>query len=626
MVSLNKNPNRVSLLPMYLSSVMPSFCRALLMLSSTIAVVPAVVFLAALQAKADDAKIGHSSAEKTTQRRTATFSDSGGFYSSGSDGNIGTLNIFRASVDGEINDRLRKAKKAGLINVVQLNEGSRFRGDLKKAKESLDGWLRRTDLSLVDAVYLCEEHPTSAQANLDALYDRVKAFDAALPLYVWPSYPLGPFGKADGWVYDAYGADYTDFRRIVFDYLQTGKPFIACIDGSGYSDIRSAREQLMVCRELDVPVFYFVADSGSGSVNGWKSLQRAALIPWRHFVYTGIEFQKRCIPGMMSAADMLWGDTIELAADSNGKIKQEWRGLGPATVFGFTRLDIDGDKICPENGQRVSLDLPFWSVLPVEKAELTLLVDRDPGVNLVVKRSRCGQPDDWKTLEGKYADGKITYPLGENLGHEFRVRIEFASKNSDRKTPLAIRGYSIEGLIDVPLDRAIDLDFFYDAWRGRVDFRQDMAAGLWRTVGRIDNPDALEQSAAPALRGRAGSGVDVTVVEKLTSRKPLENIVVRLAGFENRSNLGGSFTLGVSLDGKTILKRISPDPEEKNAAQTSPDGSYNGPIALDLGNVPEFDGCQSFYVHLRQNSGSGVRGNISSRIERLEVDAGSKKR
>ncbi|MEA1951484.1 MAG: hypothetical protein U9N87_08870 [Planctomycetota bacterium] len=560
-------------------------------------------------------------ADKPPKRRSGTFADSGGFYAAGSDGSVGTLNTFRASVDGDINTRLRDAKSKGLINIVQLGEGSRFRGDLQKAKKSLGGWLRRTDLSLVDAVHLCEEHPGSARANLDALYDHIKAFDPTLPVYVWPSYPLGPFGKSDGWAYDAYGADYTDYRKIVFNFLRTGKPFVACVDGSGYSDIRSAREQLMVCHELDIPVFYFVADSGSGSVNGWKGIQRASLIPWRHFVYTGIEFQSRCKEDTFAGSDMVWGEPIELAADAGGKIEQSWRGLGPSTVYGFTRLGIDGEKFWAKDGSRVAIDLPFWSVLPVEKAELTLLVDRDPGSDVVVKRSRCGQTEGWHVLKGTYSDGEITYPLGDKLGQEFRVRVEFVGKIVGQKTPLVVSGYFIAGNVAVPKDRAINLDFFFDAWRGKIKFSQDLAAGLWRTLGRIENPDALEPTGPPALRGRKGSGTGSTIIEKLTSQKPLKDIVVRLTGHENRRNLGGSFSLGVSLDGKTILKKISPDPKGKNAAQTRADGSFRGTVTLDLANVSEFDGCRTFFVHLQQRNGSGVRGNVSSSLERLEVDA-----
>ena len=58
-------------------------------------------------------------------------------------------------------------------------------------------------------------------------------------------------------------------------------------------------------------------------------------------------------------------------------------------------------------------------------------------------------------------------------------------------------------------------------------------------------PDGL------ALRGQPG-GAAVNVVQKFVSEKPLDNIVIKLTGWHNARNLGGSFSLGVSLDGKNV--------------------------------------------------------------------------
>lgn len=558
-------------------------------------------------------------------RRTGTFADSGGFYGATGAKSAGMLNALKASVDADINGRLRQAKEQGLINVVELTESAHWRGDLPAARAQLARWLARTELSLIDVLHLGEEHPTSAAGNLERLHDQIKAAAPRLPVYLWPSYPLRPFGKADGWLYDAYGAGYSDYRRLVFDFLRTGKPLIACIDGSGYSDIRSAGEQLMVCRELDIPVFYFAAESGHGGVNRWRNLARAALIPWRHFVSTAIEFQGRCRTEAFAAADLLWAEPIEVAGDEGGKIDRSWQGMGPATVFGFTRLAIEGDKVRAKGRRRAALDLPLWSVLPVENAELTLLVDRDPGAGLCVKRSRWGQADEWEIVEGKYADGRLTYALGERLGHEFRVRIELGCDTAGEKAPAAIGGYSLRGAVAVPPDRAVDLGFFYDEWRKGIRLRQELAAGLWRTIGAIDNAESLETMAQPALRGRPGRAVSVAVVEKFTSKEPLEKVVVRLEGRENRRNLGGSFALGASLDGKTILKRVSPDPAGKDAAQVRASGSFEGAITLDLSDMRAFDGCRTFFAHLELKNNSGIRANLGTRLDRLEIEAAYKK-
>ena len=49
--------------------------------------------------------------------------------------------------------------------------------------------------------------------------------------------------------------------------------------------------------------------------------------------------------------------------------------------------------------------------------------------------------------------------------------------------------------------------------------------------------------------------------------------------------------------------------------------AYHGTHTLDLAGVPEFEGIREFYVHMRQSNGSGIRGNVSSRLDTLEIEA-----
>ena len=157
-------------------------------------------------------------------RQRASFAFSGGVYAGGClDGILGKLNEFRAHPDADINNRLRGARSKGLINLVQLTYDRRWGGDREDALKKINEWLQRTDLSLVDAVHLSEEQAHNAADWLDPLYDAVKAHDPTLPVYVWPSFPLGPLGKADGYVYDAYGLGYTESRRKLMQFYPHGQ-------------------------------------------------------------------------------------------------------------------------------------------------------------------------------------------------------------------------------------------------------------------------------------------------------------------------------------------------------------------------------------------------------------------
>mgnify|MGYP003652863920 CR=1 FL=1 len=177
-----------------------------------------------------------------------------------------------------------------------------------------------------------------------------------------------------------------------------------------------------------------------------------------------------------------------------------------------------------------------------------------------------------------------------------------------------LQGGHLDGQSTLPDDPAINLDAYYDGWRKKILCRQDLGVGLWRSMARIDNPQHLVDGTTLSLRGKKRSGISVRVVEKFSSTQPLENIKIRLSG-KSHSALGGSFALGVSLDGETIL--------EEGTAMGTPraDGLYEGTHALDLSEHPDFQGVNMFYVHLIQRNGSGLETNTSSSLDRLEIDA-----
>ena len=552
-----------------------------------------------------------------TVRRQASFSRSGGIVAGGSDGAYGLLNTFRTRVDDDCNNRLRVGRELGLINVVQLEDGSRWRGDPQTAHEKLQRWLERTDLALVDSVHFSEENPHNAATWLDPLFDLVKSADPELPVYVWPSYPLGPFGKSDGYIYDAYPATYDSFRKKVIKFLATGKLLIICVDGSGVSNLSTARQQLMLCHDFDLPVFYFTADSGSGSTNNWLGKPTASLATWRNFVFSAMEFQRQSggwVP--MTSGDLVWGDVIELAGDQAGKVNYAWTGMGQATVYGFDRLLFDEEKITLKQNLNAAFDYQFWSLFPVTNGKLVLQCDAaegEPEVPRVrVERSRCGRAGEWIEVSGVSGKRELSFELG-SVDRECRLRITLLGQDAAEQN-LVLRGGRLTGTVFPPTDGAVPLEFYADGWRGGVRFRQELTAGLWRTVGKIDQPALLEPGLQLAMRGEPGRLVEAVVVEKFKSSQPLSNLRIRLTGYSH-ARLGSSFWVGVSLDGKYVLQTGSPDGEPRE------DGYYHGTHNLDLSDVPQLQDAAEFYVHLGQRNHSGKRTNISSRLELLEIDA-----
>lgn len=543
-------------------------------------------------------------ADDSTVRRQGNFSD-GGFYVCGQLGG-GTLFHRRIDLASNLNEQLQLAKNGGCFTVVQLEDGSKW--SQSTGTTLLQQWLDRHDLSLIDVLMFSEEHEYNAASYLNPLYEYVKAH-SDIPVYVWPSAPLGPLGKADGYWYDFYGRGYSSFRAKAQQFLSTKKPLGICIDGSGYRDIDTAREQVMICKEFDIPAHYFVAESGSGSWNGWYSANNAICAPWRNFVFSALELQRRSrAPWALTAGDMFWGDIVELAGDYAGNVNYAWTGIGNATVYGFRDLNIIGATLQSKGNSEIALDYQFWKILPLLNGTLQLNMAGDAEA-LKVEMSRCGKADDWhELLPFGSGTGYSTYALGD-AGREFRLRITLEGSS------VSLSGGQITGSVSASPDGVHLYPMFYDGWRAGVRYQQNLDAGQWRALGTITNSQWLELGPMLAMRGHAGYAISSTVVQKFSSSQPLKNIVVRLRGSYNTLNLGGSFSLGISLDGVNVIA------DGVSGGEPLVGGTYQGTYTADLSQVAVFNGVQSFYVHMRQANSSGVSANISSRLNKLEIDA-----
>ncbi len=143
---------------------------------------------------------------------------------------------------------------------------------------------------------------------------------------------------------------------------------------------------------------------------------------------------------------------------------------------------------------------------------------------------------------------------------------------------------------------------------------QSLGVGLWRLMATVDHPQHLRGESTLSLRGAKGLAIDVNAVEKFSSGHPLKNIEICLSGMSH-SALGGSFSLGASLDGKTIIK-LGTQTGKRRA-----DGLYRGTHTLDLREVPEFQSVRKFHVHMNQRNNSGLRTNTSSSLDTLEINA-----
>lgn len=519
-----------------------------------------------------------------------------GFFASG-DAGRGSMVHHRVSLTSEINPRLRTYREQGKFVVIQV-QGYPRAGD---SFEALERWLEETDLELIDVLHFGEEHPHDAVGYLDALYEAVKRH-SDVPVYSWYSMPLGPAGQADGYWYDYYGKGYTAFRDKVRQYLATGKPLGITVDGSGYSPWELAREQVMVCHEFDLPVSYFVAESQQGGAAGWYEATRKVYAPNRHFVFSAMEFQRRTgEPWRLGAGDWLWGDLIEVGPDEDGAFEMEWQGIGPATVYGWSRLLVEDDVFGMSGEGEVALDYPFVCMVPIEDIVFEIDVEGD-AAGLSVSWSQCGRSDDWRELEArKESKGRHVYEL-QGRHEEWRLRV---SLTDPEVSPASMR---ISGRVAATERRVIELyPGYYHGWRKGIRFRQDFTAGQWRYLGNVEGDGGLELGNQLALRGKSGRPVTVTLTEEFRSAKPLEALALSL-DYRIRPGHGGEVRMGVSLDGKNVLRW--------SAWKTE-----SGVLTVEAGGDERFRGVETFFVHLEQRNQSGIAGAVSSQLLSLSVEA-----
>ena len=572
-----------------------------------------VVFATAWRAAALGAVVlamvlGEAHAEPA--RRRGSFAD-GGLYACGVRYG-GSLAHRRVRVGADINDWLRAEKDKGHLTVVQLDDGRKWRGG-EESHALLRQWLERTELGLIDILHFCEENLYNAQSWLDPLYDIVKEHDADLPVYVWYSMPLGPGSeKADGYWYDYYGRGYTSFRDKVRQYLATGKPLGMTVDFSLFSSLEAAREQVLVCREFDLPVNYFAAHHGAGHCAGWYQGKHgyALFVPARNALFSALELQRRSqSTSSLAAGDFFWGDAIELSPDAEGRVERAWSGLGQATVYGFQSIAVADGTVRSTGSPPGSLDYQFWSLLPIENCRLELVPTEGKPLPRV-EMSRCGAPGEWRGLNAG-EDGPMfpVEPLDGRL-REFRIRLSFEDAEA------AFAGARLVGKAVVPDDKAVSLyPEFYHGWRRRIQYEQRFDAGPWRALGWMNGGNHLEPGPVLAMRGAPGRAVSTEVVQRFTSERPMRDIVVRLEGWHNSANLGGSTALAVSLDGENVLV------EGTSEGVTDSSGRWSGLHTADLREAQQFAEIREFYVHLRQRNGSGIRSHISSRLETLQITA-----
>ncbi|MCE5240347.1 hypothetical protein LLH23_17925 [bacterium] len=514
---------------------------------------------------------------------------------------------------------IHEAKQRGQIVTAGLYTWDRVshKKPLAQVFADTDKILDALDLREVDLLCLNEEE-VDWQGGFDylnAIYDHVKSKYGG-PVYQWYSMPMGPRWdqKADGWMLDAYGMDYATFRRHLMRFLVLGKPVVVCVNATpGVNTFQCSQEQVRVCEEFNVPVFYFGVHSKLGSVNYWLSTDHPETTRWRSWVLEVIRHCHSLQPGTLPApeAQFSYADPVELAGDMQNlaHFTEDFatdRFLRQATIHGFMDLAWSGqDKSLALKAatQPTTADLTYHFTSPFALKAPRVKVEGSGSVKLALS-----------------ADGR-TWTESDSLpnlsGRNFWTRITLQAAPG-QPSP-AVRAVKVTSGFEGPEPRAMSLlpvvkndEVFSERPEGDVIYRDDFQAPRYLHIGEVVGGQDLQwQPGALSVQGVAGRGVRVEIRQHFASERPLNLTRAALTGMSIGA-LGGHHELAFSLDGKTPL--ASATSASKGRAS---DGLFSGELSLDLAAQPGAQGVTGFWLHLTMVNGAAKATNVSSRLSKL---------
>jgi hypothetical protein len=502
---------------------------------------------------------------------------------------------------------IHDAHEAGKFTLVGL-----YTFDRVTYKEPLEAYFRQTDhvldaldLSEVDALFLSEENVTwnNGLAVLNQLYDHVKSRYGG-PVYQWYTMPDVPHPKqkADGWIIDPYGFRYTEFRRYLMKYLVQGKPVIACLNASeDVAPWESSQDQVMACREFNIPIFYYAVDRELGAPNIWRSSDEPGLAGWRGWVYRVREMAQKTDVSRLPEASAQFspGRPVEIAGDLSGNVAYEEtfdsvRFMDDATIDGFLELRWSGEdetlSVVSDASQPALLTYHFFSVLPLTG----MAVKAEADVPGPVELSTDG-------LTFRAADATD----GEWQGRNLWVRLALRPGST-------LRGWSLTGKVVAPAERAIPLTPI----RGACVYEDGFDAPRYLQLAEIDHPDRLIAArGGVSIRGMAGAANRVEIKQRFTCDRPLEGVRIELTSQAWERDLSAHNELGVSLDGASLIA------SDTTLGKAAASGRYDGTLTIDLSADERVRGAREFWVHMVMVNRSGVRTNPSSTLRNLRVEA-----
>ena len=503
--------------------------------------------------------------------------------------------------------------------------------------EALVDKLRR---DLICAFCLGEENVTwnNGLAILNALYETVKR-RTDLPCYQWLTVPDPPHPKlaADGWIFDAYGYRREEFRRHLAKFVVTGLPVMACVNATSPKTAWAAEstlvgepgspaeEQMRICREFNVPVFFYAVGNHWGNVHEWFRDDEETTARSRQWALEWISRAHAEPAGTLPlpAAEYLASRPLEVCggADNSFQVRSAFDDvsfLDHAGVEGLRNLRWDGreEKLFVEGEGAAGRAVLYWHLTsPFDMEALRAEVSGAAGKNARIAVGLCPTLVHWHgqavQAEAEEAGFTASASLPDDWhGRDAWLMLEMSLAPGGH---IVLDTVEIRGRTRPPVDKTILLRPGLEA---EVLYRDDFVSPKLLHIAEIDRPEELHwQPGGWHITGAEGGSNRVKVRVKFVADEPLLEGEVRIGAVAWTRDHAARIVASLSADGERplVTRDTAKLPQDEQYAR------FSGVISLPLAEATELSKAQEFWLLLDFVNDSGVKAGPSATIRFLEV-------
>jgi hypothetical protein len=523
----------------------------------------------------------------------------------------------------EWNRWLKRARAKGyrVIADVGCVTGPDDAYDIENLGQAVENFLKLVDGENLYAITLSEEN-VFWNGHTEALK---KAYEYAktktnIPIYQWysprasaPGFGAWPHLPADGWMVDEYAHPGPSFEELMRGFSAHQVPVVQIVWGSPAMTTFNWETQgepafdwqLAVCRKYNIPTAFFMWEGRQGTW-GWDP---NAMPPTRNIYQRTVNWSEQSKHIDLKSYAAQWDDfpalqpvALSYTADGTATFGEDFTTGGGllakgAVRRGFRDIRWSGGPLefrPREKGTSSAvLQYPIESELPLK--EFKVLVNGRTNARLRGEISVSASADGltWAPEQMVKGAEPLTFTLtGAQFQNCKALTLRITMKGTVSKVgdvPAAVSSFAVTGKVVLPAVREITLR----TAAGSVSKWSIVPSGSQLFTADIDNKKQIVTSSSSiGMLCAPNEPNKVSIRQKFVVPNGIDLRKLTFHSYADEKNYGAVNSLGISLDGKTIL-------QEKETAGLDD----NSPkVTMELPDEDRFKNVKEFWLHLSMRS------------------------